>query len=205
MEWQELRIKDAWLITPKVFPDERGFFVETFRADEFAEVVGHPFHLRQSNMSVSKAGVIRGIHYADVPPSQAKYVSCTRGSIVDYIVDIRVGSATFGQYEAVVLDSRQPRFIYLSEGLGHALCSLEDGSTVNYLVSESFNPQREHGVNPLDPTLAIQWPSQDANGIPFEVLLSEKDTAAPNLQEALGSGLLPSYEETCAYRASLAL
>lgn len=203
MEWHELGIEGAWLITPRVFPDDRGFFVETFRADEFAATVGHPFNLRQANMSVSKAGVVRGIHYADVPPSQAKYVSCTSGSIVDYVVDIRVGSPTFGQYEAVLLDSANPRFVYLSEGLGHALCALEDGSTVNYLVSEPFNPTREHGVNPLDPTVGIAWPQKDASGNHLEILLSPKDTDAPNLDAALADGLLPTYEDALAYRRSL--
>lgn len=203
MQWQALGIEGAWLITPKVFPDDRGFFVETFRADEFSSAVGHPFHLRQANMSVSKAGVIRGIHYADVPPSQAKYVSCTSGSIVDYIVDIRAGSPTFGKYEAVLLDSKAPRFVYISEGLGHALCALEDDSTVNYLVSETFNPTREHGVNPLDPTLAIAWPEKGGDGKPLQVLLSPKDTDAPDLDAALAAGLLPRYEDVLEYRRSL--
>ena len=203
MQWEELGIEGAWLITPQKFEDDRGYFVETFRSEEFEANIGHPFNLRQANMSVSNAGVVRGIHYADVPPSQAKYVSCTKGAIVDYIVDIRVGSPTFGKSVSVLLDSRAPRFVYLSEGLGHALCALEDGSTVNYLVSESFNPGREHGVQPLDPALGIEWPKEDMDGNPLELLLSPKDTAAPLLTEAVEAGLLPTYEECLAYRRSL--
>ncbi|WP_099332624.1 dTDP-4-dehydrorhamnose 3,5-epimerase family protein [Actinomyces minihominis] len=203
MQWEELGIEGAWLVTPKMFEDERGFFAEAFKADEFEAAVGHPFHLRQANMSVSKAGVVRGIHYADVPPSQAKYVSCTRGAIIDYIVDIRVGSPTFGKSVSVLLDSARPRFVYISEGLGHALCALEDGSTVNYLVSEPFNPGAEHGVQPLDPTLGIEWPKEDLHGNPIELLLSPKDTAAPSLTDAVEQGLLPTYEDCVNYRRSL--
>ncbi len=203
MQWEELGIEGAWLVTPKMFEDERGFFAEAFKAEEFEKAVGHPFHLRQANMSVSKAGVVRGIHYADVPPSQAKYVSCTRGAIIDYIVDIRVGSPTFGKSVSVLLDSARPRFVYISEGLGHALCALEDGSTVNYLVSEPFNPGAEHGVQPLDPTLGIEWPKEDLHGNPIELLLSPKDTAAPSLTDAVEQGLLPTYEDCVSYRRSL--
>ncbi len=203
MQWEELGIEGAWLVTPRKFEDDRGFFVESFRADEFEEVVGHPFHLRQANMSVSHAGVVRGVHYAAVPPSQAKYVSCTRGSIIDYVVDIRLGSPTFGQSVGIKLDSAEPRFVYISEGLGHALCALEDDSTVNYLVSETFNPQREHGVQPLDPTLNIQWPTVGASGDPLQMIMSPKDQEAPLLTEAADQGLLPTYEECIAYRKSL--
>ena len=203
MQWQELDIEGAWLITPTRYEDDRGFFVETFRAEEFEEHVGHPFHLQQANMSVSKAGVVRGVHYADVPPSQAKYVSCTRGAIVDYVVDIRAGSPTFGKWTSVLLNSAQPRFVYISEGLGHALIALEDHTTVNYLVSESFNPKREHGVQALDAALGLEFPATDSSGRPLEILLSPKDAEAPLLADALAAGLLPTYEESVAYRASL--
>lgn len=203
MKWEETAIEGAWVITPQVFADDRGSFAETFRADEFAREVGHPFHLHQANRSVSKAGVIRGVHYADVPPSQAKYVTCMAGVIVDYIVDIRVGSSTFGKSVSVVLHADQPRFVYLSEGLGHAFVSLEDGSVASYLVSEPFTPDREHGIHPFDSALGIEWPREDLEGNALEWIVSPKDMEAPGLTEAVEKGLLPTYREAKAYRESL--
>src|SRR5690606_18710753 len=100
--------------------------------------------LRQANCSVSSARVLRGLHFARVPPSQAKYVTCVRGSVFDVVVDIRVGSPTFGRWDAVRLDDRDRRTIYISEGLGHAFLALEDDSTVMYLCSAQYDPQREH-------------------------------------------------------------
>ena len=140
----------------------------------------------QANASVSAKGVLRGIHFADVPPGQAKYVTCVKGSVLDVIVDIRVGSPTFGQWTSVLLDDRDRRAVYLSEGLGHGFCSLEDGSTVVYLCSEGYNPSGEHEVHPLDPAIGIEWPLEG-----IEPELSAKDAAAPTLAEAAAAGLLP--------------
>ena len=142
----------------------------------------------QANASVSAKGVVRGIHFADVPPGQAKYVTCVKGSVLDVIVDIRVGSPTFGQWTSVLLDDRDRRAVYLSEGLGHGFCSLEDGSTVVYLCSEGYNPSGEHEVHPLDPAIGIEWP---LDGVEPE--LSAKDAAAPTLAEAAAAGLLPDF------------
>jgi dTDP-4-dehydrorhamnose 3,5-epimerase len=147
---------------------------------------------------------LRGIHFADVPPSQAKYVTCPKGAVLDVIVDIRVGSPTFGQWDSVLLDDVDRRAVYLSEGLGHAFLSLEDGSTVVYLVSEPYSPTREHEVNPLDPAIGIEWPTVARDGSPLVFDLSGKDKAAPTLAEASTSGLLPSYEAAKAFRAGLA-
>ena len=138
--------------------DERGAFLEWFKDPVFTEAVGHRLDLVQANASVSAKGVLRGIHFADVPPGQAKYVTCVKGSVLDVIVDIRVGSPTFGQWTSVLLDDRDRRAVYLSEGLGHGFCSLEDGSTVVYLCSEGYNPSGEHEVHPLDPAIGIEWP-----------------------------------------------
>ena len=101
---------------------------------------------------------MRGIHFADVPPSQAKYVSAVAGSFLDFVVDLRAGSPTFGQWDSVLLDTRDRRAVYLSEGLGHAICALEDDSTVTYLCSSVYAPGREHGVHPLDPELGLVFP-----------------------------------------------
>ena len=124
--------------------------------------------------------------------------------MLDVIVDLREGSPTFGQWETVLLDDVDRRAVYLSEGLGHAFVSLEDGSTVSYLCSTGYAPEREHGVHPLDETVGIAWPTHDRSGAPLELQLSEKDTEAPTLVEARAQGLLPSFEETVAYVRSLA-
>ncbi|MFI2367144.1 dTDP-4-dehydrorhamnose 3,5-epimerase [Streptomyces sp. NPDC018833] len=194
---RQLSIGGVWVHEPKVFPDSRGSFHEWFRAPDLAEAAGHRLRLEQANCSVSARGTMRGIHFADVPPSQAKYVKCVRGAVVDVIVDIRVGSPTYRRWEAVCLDDADHRAVYLAEGLGHAFMALTDDATVVYLCSEGYAPEREHGIHPLDPDLGIEWPGDVAP------LLSDKDAAAPTLAEAERTGLLPRYEECEAYYARL--
>ncbi len=203
MEYRELSIEGAWEITPRQFGDERGVFLEWFKAAPFANVVGHGLSLAQANCSVSAAGVLRGIHFAQVPPSQAKYVTCPKGAVLDVAIDIRVGSPTFGQYDTVLLDDVDRRAIYLSEGLGHAFMSLEEGSTVVYLCSTPYAPGREHGIHPLDPALGIAWPTTARDGSPLSPLLSPKDEAAPTLAQAQEQGVLPTIAEALEYRNSL--
>lgn len=203
MEYRELSVPGAWEITPKQFGDPRGVFLEWFKAEKFTEALGHPLDLQQANCSVSAAGVLRGIHFADTPPGQAKYVTCPKGAVLDVVVDIRVGSPTFGQWDSVLLDDTDRRAIYLGEGLGHAFMSLEDDSTVLYLCSTGYSPGREHGIHPLDAEVGIAWPTTGRNGEPLEPLLSEKDLAAPSLAEAVAQGLLPTVEQVEAHLASL--
>lgn len=203
MDYRELSVPGAWEITPKQFGDPRGVFLEWFKAATFDETLGRPLDLQQANMSVSAAGVLRGIHFADVPPGQAKYVTCPRGAVLDVAVDIRVGSPTFGQWDAVLLDDVDRRAIFLSEGLGHAFMALEDDSTVVYLCSTGYAPGREHGIHPLDPDVGIAWPTAARDGSPLEPLLSDKDLAAPGLLEARDQGLLPDAQETASFIASL--
>jgi dTDP-4-dehydrorhamnose 3,5-epimerase len=195
MEIRELRVPGAWELTPRQHGDDRGVFLEWFTSDSFRRTTGHDFTLAQANCSVSRRGVLRGIHYSDVPPSQAKYVTCARGAVLDVVVDIRVGSPTFGQWDSVRLDTVDRRAIYLSEGLGHAFLSLEDDSTVMYLCSTPYAPGREHEVHPLDPAIGIDWP------LDVDAQLSAKDAAAPTLAEAAERGLLPTWD---AVRALLA-
>ncbi|MEU3170204.1 dTDP-4-dehydrorhamnose 3,5-epimerase [Streptosporangium sp. NPDC006930] len=189
MSMRPLGVDGAWVFEPKVFPDSRGSFHEWFHDAPFREATGQSLALVQANYSVSRRGTLRGVHFADVPPSQAKYVKCVRGAVFDVLVDIRVGSPTFGRWEAVVLDDRDHRAVYVSEGLGHAFMALTDDATVVYLCSEGYAPGREHGINPLDAELGIEWPAG------LEPLLSEKDEAAPTLAEARRRGMLPTYEE----------
>jgi dTDP-4-dehydrorhamnose 3,5-epimerase len=197
MEIVESAVPDAYVITPAQHRDDRGLFTEWYRFDRLQEVLGHALNLRQANCSVSVRGVLRGIHAAAVPPSQAKYVTCIQGAVLDVIVDIRVGSPTFGRWDAVRLDEVDRRAVYLAEGLGHAFMSLFDGATVTYLCSEVYSPSREFGVHPLDPALAIEWPAD------ITPVLSEKDEAAPTLSAAAADGLLPTDEDCRAYYAAL--
>ncbi|MFI6854042.1 dTDP-4-dehydrorhamnose 3,5-epimerase [Streptomyces sp. NPDC050416] len=192
-----LGIEGAWVLEPKVFPDDRGSFHEWYRGAEFREATGYDLSLAQANCSVSRRGVLRGVHFADVPPSQAKYVTCVRGAVLDVVIDIRVGSPTYRQWEAVRLDDDTRHAVFLAEGLGHAFMALTDDATVVYLCSAGYAPEREHGIHPLDPALGIEWP----DGI--EPLLSSKDDQAPTLAEAEREGLLPSYETCLAYYEEL--
>ena len=199
MQIRALSIADAYEITPRQFPDDRGVFLESFRGDLLAEHLGHRPQVVQTNISVSSRGTVRGIHYADVPPSQAKYITALSGSLLDYVVDLRVGSPTFGQWEAVLLDTVDRRAVYLPEGMGHAFAALEDDTTAMYLVTAPYNPGREHGLHPLDPQIGLELPE----GMQTP-LLSAKDAAAPTLAEAQEQGLLPTYAACRELYASLA-
>ncbi len=198
MQIRELSIPDSYEITPIIRGDDRGVFLEWYRFDKLAEVTGHPIVLRQANTSVSKRGVVRGIHFADFPLGQAKYVTVTHGAVIDYVIDIRVGSATFGQWDSVRLDDVDRRAIYLSEGLGHAFVALTDDAVVSYLVTDTYNPTAEHAINPLDPQIGLVFPPEAG-----EALLSPKDLDAPTLEEAAAAGLLPQWDAARDYYASL--
>jgi dTDP-4-dehydrorhamnose 3,5-epimerase len=192
-----LSIEGTWLFEPKIFPDDRGSFHEWFRGPEFRAATGYDLSLAQANFSVSRRGVLRGLHFADVPPGQAKYVTCARGAVLDVMVDLRVGSPTFGRWESARLDEENRNAVFVAEGIGHAFMALTDDATVLYLCSTGYSPGREHGVDPLDPELGIAWPTD------VEPVLSAKDAAAPSLAQARAAGLLPVYEECVAYYEKL--
>jgi dTDP-4-dehydrorhamnose 3,5-epimerase len=185
-----LPIAGAWALTPRQFADERGTFLEWFRADLLEAATGLAFAVRQANHSVSARGVVRGVHFADVPPGQAKLVYCPRGAVLDLVVDVRAGSPTFGAHAAVRLDDVDRRCVFIAEGLGHAFVALDDDSSVTYLTSTTYNPAAERAVSPIDPALGLPWPLP-----PGELTLSPKDAAAPTLAEALAGGWLPSYDD----------
>ncbi|MFG1711961.1 dTDP-4-dehydrorhamnose 3,5-epimerase [Micromonospora sp. NPDC049203] len=196
MKIRPLSIEGAWEVTPQQHGDPRGLFLEWYRFDRLTEAVGHPLRLAQGNVSVSARNVVRGIHFADVPPGQAKYVTCVRGAVLDVVVDVRVGSPTYGRWEAVRLDDTDRRAVYLAEGLGHGFCALTDDATISYLCSATYNPAAEHTVHPLDPVLGIDWPATTP-------LLSERDAAAPRLAEARAAGRLPGYDACRSFTAAL--
>ena len=196
MKVREIGIPDAYEVSTDVFPDDRGLFLNPFRADALEDAIGRPLHVRQTNHSSSKRGVVRGVHFSLLPPGQAKYVYVPRGAVLDIVVDIRIGSPTYGQHEVVRLDDRDFRAIYLSEGLGHCAIALEDDTVLSYLCSTGYDPGREKGVSPTDPELRLP--------VPADALLSARDIGAPSLAEAAEQGLLPTYEDCTAFYASLA-
>jgi dTDP-4-dehydrorhamnose 3,5-epimerase len=197
MDVRELEIADAYEITPRQHADDRGVFLEWYRVESLLAARGHALDVRQANCSVSAAGVVRGIHFATVPPGQAKYVTCLAGAVLDVVIDLRVGSPTFGRWVGVRLDDVDRRAVYVAEGLGHAFMALTEGATVSYLCSEVYSPTREHGIHPLDSQIGIDWPSS------LPPALSPKDDAAPSLDEARDAGLLASYAECRDYYAAL--
>lgn len=198
MQVEAVGIPDAWLCTPRQYPDDRGLFLEWFRADLLAEQTRRRYEVRQANHSISRRGTVRGLHLADVPPGQAKYVYCSRGAILDVVVDVRSGSPTFGQHVAVRLDDETRRGLFISEGLAHGFCALSETAEVTYLVSSTYDPMVERAVNALDPALAIAWP--DDLG---PLVLSDKDRGAPTLDQARTTGMLPSYDACRARYAEL--
>lgn len=182
-----LDVEGAWAYTPRIHADRRGSFHEWLRNDELEAVTGRRLDTAQANCSTSARGVIRGIHFSDVPPGQAKYVTCTSGSILDVIVDIRQGSPSFGQWVAVPLNDENKAAVFIEEGLGHAFVALTDEAKIFYLCSTPYDPGHEHGVHPLDPDLGIEWPAD------IDPILSDRDAAAPGLAAAASQGLLPGY------------
>ena len=196
MKAHPLKISGSWKIEFQKFEDNRGFFYESFKAEEFPKLIGRNFDIKQTNTSSSSKGSVRGIHYALVPPSQAKLVQCQRGSIKDYVIDIRIGSPTFGQFEAIDLDEGSASAIFIEEGLAHAFVALEDETIVTYFVSENYNPEREKGINPFDSDLNIKWPD-------INLELSEKDKLEISLKEAQVQNLLPMFDDCKKFIKSL--
>lgn len=188
MRIDRLEVPDAWVCTPEIHGDARGAFVEWFRGDYLAEAIGRKFEPVQANHSVSRLGTVRGLHYSLATPGQAKYVFCTRGAVLDVVVDIRDGSPSYGAVSAVRLDAEERRAVFISEGLGHAFCVLSESAEVSYLVSTTYDPAAERTISPLDPALAMPWPAD------LELVLSDRDRTAPTLAEAKDKGDLPSYD-----------
>jgi dTDP-4-dehydrorhamnose 3,5-epimerase len=188
-EVRPLAIAGAWEFRPPVARDDRGSFVETYTQAAFTEAIGHPLVVAQVNTSESHRATLRGLHYSIAPGGQAKYVTCVVGAVLDVIVDLRVGSPTFGSFDVVQLDDDGRAALYIGEGLGHAFLALTDGATVTYVCSSPYAPAYELTISPLDPALALPWPSELT---PY--VLSPRDAAAPTLAEVLESGRLPRYE-----------
>jgi dTDP-4-dehydrorhamnose 3,5-epimerase/epimerase EvaD len=184
-----LGIEGAHEFTPEVFRDDRGLFSSPLQEPALEEALGHPlFAVRDISHNVSARGVLRGIHYTATPPGRAKYVYVPHGRVLDYLVDLRVGSPTYGRFETNELSGDSARALYIPIGVGHAFLSLEEGSVVVYVMSSGYVPANERAVSTLDPDLGLPVP---AGVVPRR---SERDVAAPSLAEARAAGLLPDYE-----------
>ena len=168
------RLDGPVLLEPQVHRDRRGFFVETYRRDKLVDV-GLADEFVQDNHSRSTRGVLRGIHFA-VGPGQAKLVRCARGSIFDVVVDLRRGSATFGEWEGFELDEESLHLLYVPIGFGHGFCVTSDVADVVYKLSTYYDPAIERGFAPDDPDVGIEWPAG-------ELVVSERDANAPRLAE----------------------
>ncbi|MEU5264278.1 dTDP-4-dehydrorhamnose 3,5-epimerase family protein [Amycolatopsis sp. NPDC021455] len=188
MQARKLAVEGAIEFTPRVFPDDRGLFISPFQEEAFVEAHGSPlFRVAQTNHSMSKRGVVRGVHYTVTPPGIAKYVYCARGKALDIVLDIRVGSPTFGKWDAVLMDQQDHRAMYFPVGVGHAFVALEDDTVMSYMLSGRYVPQDELAISALDPALELPV---DAG---VEPILSDRDRAAITLAEARQQGLLPDY------------
>jgi dTDP-4-dehydrorhamnose 3,5-epimerase len=187
MELKPLGIEGAWLASSPVLNDDRGSFREWFKSSEITSIAGMDFSVAQANLSESKRGVVRGIHYSLASMGQAKWITCVTGAIKDVVVDIRPKSPTFGKHVVVDLQSGDGCAILISPFLGHGFVSMLDSTTVAYLVSSQFSQFEEFEINPLDPNINIEW------GLPVnELLLSKKDALAPSLEERAKKNQLPN-------------
>jgi dTDP-4-dehydrorhamnose 3,5-epimerase len=194
MKFTPMGIEGAFLSEPFRHKDSRGFFQETFKFSQLQSQLGIDFKVHQVNQSSSCKGVIRGIHYDLSPQGQAKYVMCTRGRVWDVVVDLRVDSSTFGQWDSAELSADNGEAVLISEGLGHAFLALEDDSMVTYLCSTEYNPETEFQINALDSQLKISFGLIAQQGGIQDFTLSDRDLAAPDIQWALKNGNLPKMQ-----------
>jgi dTDP-4-dehydrorhamnose 3,5-epimerase len=193
-----LAVEGAFEFTPRVHHDERGIFTSPLQGEEFVRAVGHSMPVVQTNHNRSARGVLRGVHFTTTPPGQAKYVHCARGRAMDFVVDLRLGSPTFGVWDTVEMDTESFHSVYLPVGVGHAFLALEDDTVMSYLVSSPYRPGLEQSLDPFDPALALPWPEGLA------LTLSERDAHAVGLAEARELGMLPRYEDCLAVTGSYA-
>jgi dTDP-4-dehydrorhamnose 3,5-epimerase len=179
VERVETTLDGPILIAPQVHGDARGFFLETYRKHDYAQLGIHNDFV-QDNHSRSRRGVVRGIHY-QLPPGQAKLVRCSRGSIMDVVVDLRPRSSTFGRWEAHELSDENHRQMYVPVGFGHGFCVLSDVADVTYKVSNYYDASIERAIAYDDPDIAIEWPPD------IELQVSERDATAPRLADVADS------------------
>ena len=173
----ETKIKDLYIIEPKVFGDDRGYFMETYNKKAFEEA-GLDMVFVQDNESKSKKGVLRGMHF-QTKFTQGKLVRCTQGEVYDVAVDLRKGSPTYGQWEGVFLSAENKRQFYVPEGFAHGFLVLSDEAVFNYKCTNLYAPEYDGGLLWNDPEVGIKWPLEGID----EIILSDKDKKQPTLKE----------------------
>jgi dTDP-4-dehydrorhamnose 3,5-epimerase len=178
MQFTRTKIKDVIICEPKVHGDDRGYFVETFRADKLEEFLGYKLNFIQDNESKSSKGVLRGLHYQLAPDAQTKLVRVIQGSVLDVAVDIRKGSSTFGQYVSVELTAQNKKQLLVPRGFAHGFVVLEDDTIFAYKVDNYYSPQCDRGIAFDDQDLNIDWILDKS-----ELNLSDKDKVQPKLKE----------------------
>ena len=171
MNYIKTEIPDVWVCEPKVFADARGYFMETWRASDFNEHIGHEVNFVQDNQSMSSRGVLRGLHFQKGEFSQAKLVRVLQGTVVDVAVDLRQASPTFGKYVMVELSAENKRQLFIPRGFAHGFQVLSDTAVFTYKVDNIYAPQADCSIRYDDPKIGIAWPITN----PQELLLSEKD------------------------------
>jgi dTDP-4-dehydrorhamnose 3,5-epimerase/epimerase EvaD len=196
MQVRKLAIAGAFEFTPEIHTDERGMFVAPYQENALAAAIGHSFSTAQLNYSSSARGVIRGMHFTATPPGQSKYVYCANGHALDVMLDIRVGSPTFGQWDSADLGNDSFRAVYIPLGIAHGFAALRDDTVMTYMVSTGYVAEQELAIHPLDEALRLPWPE---DVLP---ILSPRDGKAPTFAEAFAAGLLPRYEDCVAARLS---
>ena len=179
----ETDLQGVWIVEPKVFGDQRGFFYETWQQQRYADI-GIKGTFVQDNVSFSRKGVLRGLHYQQ-PHSQGKLVTVLQGEVFDVAVDIRVGSPQFGQWTGVVLSGENHRQLWIPEGFAHGFCVLSETAYFSYKCTDVYAPDCEGGILWNDPDIGIKWPLED-------VVLSDKDQIYPLLKE-VSFEKLPKY------------
>lgn len=188
MKSRELAVVGAWEFEPQVFRDDRGLFVSPYERGAFVEAVGKPpFPVAQSSFTRSRRDVVRGVHFTATPPGMQTFVFCAHGEALDIIVDLRVGSPTFGRWDTVMLEPQAFRGVYLPVGVGHAYVALRDNTVMSYLLSTDYVAENELAISITDPELALPIPAD------VKPILSERDRVAPTLAECRERGLLPDF------------
>jgi 5-epimerase len=195
---RELAVPGAFELTPWTHRDSRGTVAVPVHADDLLAATGRSwFTVRQTILSSTARGGVRGVHYTATPPGLAKVVQCPVGRVTDIVVDLRVGSPSFGRWDAVSLDARTLNAVYLPVGVGHAFVAEQDDSLVSYLMTGTYRAETERTVSVRDPVLALP--------LPATIRLSERDRLAPTLAAAAAAGDLPGYAEALAAERDLDL
>lgn len=171
MNYIPTKVKDVWILEPRLFTDARGYFMETYRKADFDQAIGHDVNFIQDNQSKSSRGVLRGLHYQKGADSQAKLVRVLQGTVVDVAVDLRRTSPTFGQHVMVELSEENRRQLFIPRGFAHGFQVLSDRAVFTYKVDNRYAPESECSIRFNDPALGIEWPISN----PENMLLSEKD------------------------------